>query len=157
MGKLEAVVLIVVLLVAAGGLYYFFASTGKATRTLLGCEGDFTAQLRLGGAKESTDYRFKGIHGTVRLLDIEDGKAKFLIDGTEETPYLGFQEIFLGSQCGIKMSKISRTTAMFCLASTVPECVAHIWDPQVGTRVCVEYRSSADYKFESGGHSRAWD
>lgn len=146
MEKLEAVVLIAVLLAAAGGLFYFFAGTGEATRTLTGCEGDFTAQLRLGGAKESVDYRFKGIHGTVRLLDIEGETAKFLIDGYE-TPYLGFGEIFLGAQCGIKMSKVSRTTVMFCLASTVPECVAYIWDTQAKTRVCVETRSSADSKF----------
>ena len=73
MEKLEATILILVVLVGLGGMYYFFtASSGEATRMLVGCEGDFTLQLRLGGSRESADYRFKGIGGTVQILDIEE-------------------------------------------------------------------------------------
>jgi len=153
MEKLEAFVLIVVVLVGLGGMYYFLtAGTGEATRRLVGCEGDYTLQLRLGGARESADYRFKGISGTVQILDIEEGKAKLLVDG-QETPFLGFQDIFLGKQAGIKMSKVGRTTASFCMASTVPECVGHTWDLESKTRICSDIRSSADSKFEKGGRS----
>ena|GEM_PF-4777912 len=157
MEKLEAFILIVVLLVAAGGVYYFFtAGAGEATRMLVGCTGDFTLQLRLGGARESADYRFKGIHGTVRILDIEEDKAKFMLDG-QETPYLGFGDVFLGTQAGIKMSKVGRTTVSFCMASTVPECVAYTWDEEAGTRICREIRSSADEKFQRGGRSSLFE
>ena len=153
MEKLEAFVLIVVVLVGLGGMYYFLtAGTGEATRRLVGCEGDYTLQLRLGGARESAEYRFKGISGTVQILDIEEGKAKLLVDG-QETPFLGFQDIFLGKQAGIKMSKVGRTTASFCMASTVPECVGHTWDLEAKTRICSDIRSSADSKFEKGGRS----
>jgi len=157
MEKLEAVILIIVVLVGLGGMYYFFtASSGEATRMLVGCEGDFTLQLRLGGARESADYRFKGISGTVQLLDIEENKAKLLLDG-QETPYLEFQDIFLGKQAGIKMSKIGRTTVSFCMASTVPECVAYVWDLDAKTKICKEMRSSADSKFEQGGRSAVFN
>jgi hypothetical protein len=156
MEKLEATILILVVLVGLGGMYYFFtASSGGATRMLVGCEGDFTLQLRLGGARESADYRFKGIGGTVQILDIEESKAKFLLDGVE-TPYLGFQDVYLGQQAGIKMSKTGKTTVSFCMASTVPECVAYVWDLDAKTKICKEVRSSADYKFEQGGRSAAF-
>ena len=164
MEKLEAIILIVVVLAGIAGLYYFFSvGAGQATRMLKGCEGDFTLQLRLGGAKESADYRFKGISGNVRLIDIQDGKAKFILDG-QETPFMGFGESFLGRQAGIKMSTVDRTTVAFCMASTVLECVKYEWitveKPDggiTGGRECVQYASSADMKFERVGHVRSFD
>ena len=163
MEKLEDVVLIAVVLAGVVGLYYFFsASAGEATRMLKGCEGDFTLMLRLGGAKESSDYRFKGISGIVKLVDIEDNKARFLLDG-QDSGYLGFGDAFLGQQAGIKMSTVDKTTAAFCMASTVPECMEYAWiaeeSPQggiTGSRVCVKYLSSADTKFGRTGQVRSF-
>ena len=164
MEKLEAIILIIIVLAGAAGLYYFFsAGAGQATRILKGCEGDFTLQLRLGGSKEAADYRFKGIGGNVRLAAIQDRKAKFILDG-QETPFLGFGESFLGSQAGIKLSTVDKTTAAFCMASTVPECVQHEWITEekpgggiTGSRECVQYASSADTKFKEGGHVRGFE
>lgn len=163
MEKLEAVILLIVVLAGIAGLYYYFsASAGQATRMLKGCEGDYTLLLRLGGAKEGAEYQFRGINGYVELVDIEDGKARLLLDG-QDTGYLGFQEIFLGKQAGIKMSTVDRNTAAFCMASTVPECVEYKWVAEetpegdiTGGRVCVRYISSAEFKFEQGGLNRAF-
>ena len=163
MEKLEAVVLIIVVIAGLAGVYYFFsAGSGQATRMLKGCEGDYTLQLRLGGAKQGADYRFKGISGYVELVDIKSGKAMLNLDG-QSTGYLGFGEIYLGQQAGIKMSTVDRTTAAFCMASTVPECIKYEWISEekpdgsiTGSRVCVQEASSADLKFGGAGHVRGF-
>jgi hypothetical protein len=163
MKKLEAIVLIVVVLAGLAGIYYFFsAGAGQATRMLKGCEGDYTLQLRIGGAKQGADYRFKGISGHVELLDIKGGKALLSLDG-ENTGYLGFGEVYLGKQAGIKMSSVDKTTSAFCMASTVEECVKYEWLAEelpdgsiTGSRVCVQYASSADMKFGKAGHVRGF-
>ena len=163
MEKLEAIVLIIVILTGLAGVYYFFsAGSGQATRMLKGCEGDYTLQLRIGGDKQGADYRFKGIGGHVELLDIKDKKAMLSLDG-QNSGYLGFGEVYLGQQAGIKMSSVDKTTAAFCMASTVPECIKYEWISEerpdgsiTGSRVCVQESSSADLKFGKAGHVRGF-
>lgn len=149
MDKLESVIFAVVLFFAVGGLMYMFTSgTGEATRMLKGCKGGDIMQLTFAGLNPNTigEYQFRGMTGSVELLDIKDGKGRFSVDG-QYTPYLGFGDVWLGEQIGIKMSELSKRDVSFCLASTIPECSEYIWNIDSKQRECRRWESQADLMF----------
>lgn len=150
MDKLESVIFAAVLFFAVGGLMYMFTSgAGEATRMLKGCKGGDIMQLTFTGLNPNTigEYQFRGLTGSIELLDIKDGKARFSVDG-QYTPYLGFGDVWLGEQIGIKMSELSKRDVSFCLASTVPECSEYIWNIDSKQRECRRWASQADMMFE---------
>ena len=145
MDKLEAILLIIVVLAAVGGLYYIYAGTGEAIRTLPGCEGGFTMLLTGVGLNPtlSGPYHFRGVSGTVELLDIQSEKAKLLVDGVA-TPFLGFRQIWFGDKVAIRMSEVKRDSVSFCLASNAVECNEYVWNYDTKRRECRRWISQAD-------------
>jgi len=148
MDKLESVIFAAVLFFAVSGLLYMY-TTGEATRTIKGCKGGDTMQLTFTGLNPNTlgAYQFRGMTGAVELLDIQEGKAKFNVDGTY-TPYLGVGDVWLGEKIGVKMGDLSKRDVSFCLASTVPECAEYIWNIDAKERTCGRWSSQADEMFD---------
>lgn len=149
MDKLESVIFGAVLLFAVGGLFYMHNfGAGEATKMLKGCKGGDVMQLSFTGLSPNTvgEYQFRGMKGVVELLDVKDGKARFSVDD-KYTPYLGFGDVWLGEQVGIKVSELSKRDVSFCLASTLPECSEYIWNIDTRQRECRRWASQADLMF----------
>ncbi|MBN1644930.1 hypothetical protein JW851_02740 [Candidatus Woesearchaeota archaeon] len=147
--KLEALIFVAVLAVAIGGMYFAYYGTGQAVRRLPACVGGYVIpHLSFTGLSPNylAEYKFRGIQGSVELIDIQDQKARFKVDGVM-TDYIGLTEVWLGEQVGIKVGDISRNSVGICLASTVPECVDYYWDLDTRQKECGKWQSQADYIF----------
>ncbi len=149
MEKLEAVIFVAVLAVAIGGMYFAYFGTGQAIKRLPACNGGFIIpHMSFTGlsANYFAEYKFRGIEGTVELVDIKGPGARFNVDGVL-TPYLELTNSWLGEQVGIKVGDISRNSVSVCLASTVPECVDYYWDLDTRKKECGQWTSQADSLF----------